>query len=70
MFNKYRNFNARHTYETETKKTMSNLRKVDNFVVSKRGLTNSTIDGANNKFVGGQSEVSRIFDSLSNIMKK
>ena len=70
MFNKYRNFNARHTYETETKKTMSNLRKVDNFVVSKRGLTNSTIDGANNKFVGGQSDVSRIFDSLSNIMKK
>lgn len=70
MFNKYRNFNARHTYEIETKKTMSNLRKVDNFVVSKRGLTNSTIDGANNKFVGGQSDVSRIFDSLSNIMKK
>ena len=70
MFNKYRNFNARHTYETETKRTMSNLRKVDNFVVSKRGLTNSTIDGANNKFVGGQSDVSRIFDSLSNIMKK
>lgn len=65
IFNKYRNSDARHTYETETKKTMSNLRKVDNFIQSKKGLTNPTMNGANNKKVNGQSASSKVFDSLS-----
>ena len=65
MFTKYRNSDARHTYETETKKNISNLRKVDNFVQSKRGLTNSTMSGANNKIVNGQSINSKVFNSFS-----
>lgn len=65
MFTKYRNNNARHTYETETKKNMTNIRKVDHYIQSRTGLTNSTMDGANNKRVNGQSASSKIFDSFS-----
>ena len=65
MFIRYRNSNARHIYETDTKTNMSNLRKVDNFIQSKKGLTNSTMNGANNKRVNGQNVTSKVFDSLS-----
>ena len=65
MFLRYRNSNARHTYETETKKNMANLRKVDNFIKSEKGLTNSTMNGANNKRVNGQTSTSKVFDSLT-----
>ncbi len=65
MFIRYRNSNARHTYETETKKNMTNLRKVDNFIKSEQGLTNSTMNGANNKRVDGQTSTSKVFDSLT-----
>ena len=64
MLMRYRNFDARHTYETETKKNISNLRKVDNFIRSERGLTNSTMNGANNKVVNGTA-ASGIFNSLN-----
>lgn len=63
MFTKYRNSNARHTYETETKKEMSNLRKVDNFIETKKGLTNPKMTGANNLKVSGASS-NKVFDAL------
>lgn len=53
MYSRYRNSNARHTYEKETKKEMKNLRKVDNFTGSERGLSNSMISGCNNTRVEG-----------------
>ena len=65
MITRYRNSNARHTYEIDTKTNISNLRKVDNFIQSKKGLTNSTMNGANNKRVNGQNATSKVFDSLS-----
>lgn len=65
MFTRYRNSNARHKYETETKTNMTNLRKVDKFIESRKGLTNSTMSGANNTKVAGQSATSKVFDSLS-----
>lgn len=65
MFMRYRNSNARHKYETETKTQMSNLRKVDNFIESKKGLTNSMMVGANNKKVGGQSLNNKLSESLT-----
>ncbi len=65
MFLRYRNSNARHTYETETKKNMANLRKVDQFIKSEKGLTNSTIMGANNKRVNGGTITSKVFDSFT-----
>lgn len=65
MFVRYRNSNARHTYETDTKTNMSNLRKVDNFIQSKKGLTNATMNGTNNNKVSGKSVSSNVLDNLS-----
>ena len=65
MYVRYGNANARHTYETETKKSISNLRKVDNFIQSKKGLSNATMSGTNNKIVSGKSVSSKILDSFS-----
>ena len=53
MFARYRNADARHTYEKDTKKEMNNLQKVDKFIKSKKGLTSATMDCANNKIVKG-----------------
>lgn len=65
IYIKYRNVNARHTYETDTKTNMSNLREVDDFIQSKKGMTNSTMVGANNKNVNGMNASAKIFDSLT-----
>lgn len=64
MFIRYRNSNARHMHETETKTQMSNLRKVDKFIESRKGLKNSRMNGANNTNVNGQSVSSKILDSI------
>ncbi len=53
MFMKYRNANARHTYELETKKNIGNLKEVDQLIQSKTGLTSSKMEGANNERVNG-----------------
>ena len=50
---RYRNSGARHKYEIETKTNIRNLRKVDKFIKSKKGLTNSMMVGANNKKLNG-----------------
>lgn len=60
MYARYRNPNARHTYETDTKTDMSNLREIDNFIQSKTGLTNSTMSGANNKKVNGKTSLNKL----------
>lgn len=68
MFIKYRNSNARHTYETDTKRQITNLKKIDNFIKSKKGLSNSKMVGANNKEINGQSIgeslINNIVDSI------
>ena len=53
MYARYRNQGARHTYEKDTKNQMSNLKSVDNFIKARKGLSNSTMNGANNKVVRG-----------------
>lgn len=58
---KYRNSNARHTYETETKSEMENLRSVDQFIESRKGLTNPKIKGANNLNVSGKTTLGNSF---------
>lgn len=63
IYGKYRNKSARHSYEIETKKTMTNLRKVDNFIESRRGLTSSTMSGRNNNLIYGKNLTNHIFDS-------
>ena len=50
---RYRNQNARHTYETETKNNVSNLQKSDQFIEKRKRLKNSMIVGCNNKAIKG-----------------
>lgn len=65
MYLRYRNSNARHKYETETKTEVTNLRKVDNFVKNKKKLNNSMMDGANNKDITGKDVASALLDNIS-----
>jgi hypothetical protein len=44
----YRNKGARHKHEAETKASISNVRKVDNLIRRRTGLSNSKMMGANN----------------------
>ena len=66
IFAKYRNQNARHKHELETKRKISNLRTLDKFVKRKTGLTNPMMQGANNKNVSGEGLGSKILDQLTN----
>ena len=63
-YSKYRNSGARHTYEVETNKEMSNLRTVDNLVKTKRRLRSSTMEGANNKSIKGTSVAKKLLKNL------
>ncbi len=54
MFFRYRNASARHTYEKDTKKSITNLRNVDKYLKTETGLSNSMMIGANNKRVDGK----------------
>lgn len=65
IYSKYRNTDARHEYEKDTKTKMMNLRKVDKYLQSKKGLTNSTMIGANNKRVNGQMNNAKVLDVLT-----
>lgn len=50
---KYRNMNARHVHEKETKATVKNLKKTDNLREHRKGLRNSRIAGENDSEVKG-----------------
>ena len=65
MYNKYRNKNARHKYETETKTQITNLRKVDNYVTRRTGLSNSRIENVNNTSIDGASDAVDILNTLT-----
>ena len=60
MYSRYRNSGARHTYETDTKKNVTNLRKVDTFIKTRRGLSNATMIGANNKKLNGKTASNKV----------
>lgn len=64
IYLKYRNSNARHTYETDTKKEIRNLKTNDIYVTRKTGLTNSKMSGANNKRVTGESVGNTIMNNF------
>lgn len=69
MYARYRNSDARHTYEKETKTNIGNLRRVDNYLGRKTGLTNSKIEGVNNFRVDG-SNVSKSDQTLNKITEQ
>ena len=64
FYAKYRNQGARHKHETETKTDMQNLRKLDELVERRKGLTSAKIAGANNTSVSGQKAGNKMLDSL------
>lgn len=66
MYSRYRNSGARHSHETETKKQLSNMRCVDNYIKREKGLSNATMKGANNKKVSSQSSGSSFADKITN----
>ena len=53
MYSKYRNNDARHTYERETKKTMKNLKANEQKTGHHHHVRNSRIEGANNTSITG-----------------
>ncbi len=65
MHRKYRNSDARHHHETETKKHMSNIRRVDELIKRETGLSNSRMQGANNRNVSG----TQISDNILKVFK-
>ena len=67
IYNKYRNTGARHSHESETKSSMKNLRSEDRFVRHKTRLSNSRMDGANNKRISGTNKNKNL---LNNVMDK
>ena len=50
---KYRNMNARHRHEVETKSEVKNMKKSDNLREHRKGLRNSRIAGQNDSEVKG-----------------
>ena len=65
MLARYRNAGARHTYEKETKREMTNMKQVDDFIKSRKGLSNSRMNGANNFSVHGNNH-NNIMNSITN----
>ena len=67
IYSRYRNSSARHRHELETKRKTENMRKVDRFIRQKKGLSNSIMDGANNKHVNGDKiNIKKINNSKEN----
>jgi len=62
---RYRNGNARHKHELETKSTISNLQRYDKFVVRRNGLRNATMKGANNARVSGHQSGAEVLNTLT-----
>ena len=60
IYGRYRNSGARHYHETETKKEMSNIRKVDNKLKTRKRLRDSKIEGQNNNVVGAKNAVKKL----------
>lgn len=54
MYGRYRNADARHHHEIETKSTMYNLKTTDTLIRREKGLSNSKITGMNNTKINGQ----------------
>lgn len=65
MYSRYRNSGARHTYETETDREVTNLRQVDDYVKRLSGLSSSNMSGSNNTIVHGATAQSKLLKSIT-----
>ena len=64
MYMRYRNSGARHTYENETERSLSNVLAADEFIEHREGLRNARIEGANNTDLHGTGGGGSILDGL------
>ncbi len=64
IYNRYRNKNARHTYEKETKSAMHNTQGDEKLIKRLRGLSNSRMLGANNETVSAGSSASNYIKDI------
>ena len=64
IYSKYRNSDARHSYELETKNETSNLRQVDDFFESRTKLSSSSIDGRNDHSLSGETSKNNIINKI------
>lgn len=69
IYTRYRNDNARHKYEVETKKEISNLKEEDKLISRRTKLTNSQMVGANNTSIRGDNPDALSSQIINNIMK-
>ncbi len=60
MFGRYRNKNARHRYELETKRNISNLKKIDQYTHRETEVTTSMMLGANNTNIHRKPSISDV----------
>ena len=69
IYTRYRNDNARHKYEVETKKEISNLKEEDRLISRRTKLTNPRMVGANNTSIRGDNPYALASQIINNIMK-
>lgn len=69
IYTRYRNDNARHKYEVETKKEISNLKEEDKLISRRTKLTNPRMVGANNTSIRGDNPDALASQIINNIMK-
>ena len=67
---RYRNYNARHYHEKETKRNISNMAKVDTFIRSRDKLDSAWMSGSNNWSVKGTNSFIYRPQSVSNNLNK
>ncbi|MCL2438824.1 MAG: UbiA family prenyltransferase, partial [Coriobacteriia bacterium] len=65
-YNKYRNAGARHMHEFDTEAAISNVSRVDRLVKRRTGLSNASMDGANNYAVNYGLAAKSMFDKAVN----
>lgn len=67
MYGRYRNGSARHHHESETKRSIANLKEKDELIRRRNRLSNSRMSGANNNSVNGSTVGNNNF--INNIME-
>ncbi len=69
MYMRYRNSNARHTYEYETDRTVKNMREVDEYIERRTRLRNKKMYGANNTILEGNLNNFKGSDEIKKLAK-
>ena len=69
IYGKYRNKDARHRHELETRRKIDNLRQVDNYAEARHRLSSSRIAGANNNSVSGVGDTENFINQIKNQIK-